>query len=114
MHLALTRGLTLKSIAAANPPNLSATPTVSFFNGDIPAAFFVGSIAPSIPPPLLIRAFAFSISALLPPLTTLAFLLLRITNTNLRATIRADAKLKLWLSESRCRNTQTGADSCRS
>ncbi|MBO1909223.1 hypothetical protein J4G37_30775 [Microvirga sp. 3-52] len=97
MHLALTRGPTLQSIAAANPLNLSATPTVPLFNGDIPAAFFVGSIAaiiaPSIPPTLLIRAFAFSISALLPPLTTLAFLLLRITNTNLRATIRADAKL---------------------
>jgi hypothetical protein len=97
------RGLTLKSVAAANPSNLSATPPVSFFNGDVPAAFFGSAIAafitPSIPPTLLIRSFTFSISTPLPPLTTLTFFLLRIANTNQRATVRADAKLKCWLGE---------------
>jgi hypothetical protein len=109
------QGPSLPSVAAANPPNLSATPTVPFFNGDIPAAFFGSAIAaiiaPSIPPTLLICLFAVSISALLPPLTTLTLLLLGITNSNLRATILADAKLKLWLSDSRCRNKETRADS---
>jgi hypothetical protein len=109
------RGHKRKSVAATHPPHLDAPPTIPFFNGNVPAAFFVSAIAaiiaPSILPPLLIGSFAFSITALLPPLTTLTFLLLGITNANLRATIRADAKLKLWLSESRCRNKETGADS---
>jgi hypothetical protein len=92
------RGRKLRSVAAANPPNLSATPTVPFLNGDVPAAFFGSAIAaiiaPSIPPALLISPFAFSISALLPALTTLTLLLLGITNANLRAAVRTDTKLK--------------------
>jgi hypothetical protein len=109
------RGRKLRLVATTNPPNLSATPTIPFFDSDVPAAFFVATIAaiiaPSISPTLLIRSFTFSISALLPPLTALAFLLLRITNTNLRATVWTNAKLKLWLSESRRRNKVTGANS---
>jgi hypothetical protein len=92
----------LKSVATTNPANLNATPTVSFFDGDVAAALFVTAIAailaPSIPPTLLICSLAFSISALLPSLTTLTLLLLRIANANLRTTVWADAELKCWLS----------------
>jgi hypothetical protein len=70
-------------------------------NGDVPACLTIGTIATfiasSVSPPLLIGTCAFCVLALTPTLTALAFLLLRITNTNLRTTIRADAKLKLGL-----------------
>ena len=90
----------MRSVAAANAPRHGTTPAILFNDRNIPAVFFVGAIAPltaaSVTPPLLISTLG--IPALTPPLAPLAFLLLRITNADLRAPIGADAKLNGRLS----------------
>lgn len=101
------------SVAAANPSRHGTTPAVLFHDCDIAAGFFVGTItplvAPGITPPLLVCTFG--LAALAPPLT---FLLLRITNANLRATVGANAKLNGRLSQRGCADKKTGANCGRS
>jgi len=109
----------MRSVAAANPPCHRTTPAVLLHDGDIPAALLVGTIAPliasGVAPPLLVCTLG--VPALTPALAPLAFLLLRITNTDLRATIGANAELNGWLSDRRRADEETrakGGDSQKS
>src|SRR5687768_10493552 len=86
-----------RSVAAANPARYRAPSTVLFLNGDVSTILTIGTVAPitrSVTPPLLICPLALRLPALTPTLTTLIFLPLRITNTNLRPTIWTDAELE--------------------
>jgi hypothetical protein len=102
----------MQSVATANAPRYGTTPTVLFHDRDIAARFLVSAIAPlvaaRITPTLLVGTL--SLAPLAPPLAPLAFLLLRITNADLRATIGTDAELNGRLRHQRRADDKTRTD----
>ncbi len=95
------RSFDRQSVAATDPPGYRAATAVLFLDGDVSTILAIGTVAPvtgSVTPPFLIGPFAIRLPALAPTLTALIFLLLRVTNTDLRAAVRTDAELKCRLS----------------
>src|SRR4051812_37549036 len=95
-----------RPITAPHPPSDPATPLILFLDRNV-AASSVGALAvgtvtvpftPPIAPPLLISLSAFFVPALTPILAPLITLLLRIANTDLRATVLTNPELDLRLS----------------